>query len=154
MSSAIWLLEVDITVAAEWRRWKAITELSSYSLWRLIFRRTSPTYSLFFQTFIDVSASIKLYFYWRRETYRQFNISLFYTLRYVNLSYMSGVWDLPPSIHYPIILRSYAAVRTYVSCSNGGSNVALNCISIKCVGLRKLRFRDQSLSMLCAYHNI
>jgi hypothetical protein len=28
--------------------------------------------------------------------------------------------------------------------SNSGSNVALNYISIKCVGLRKLQFRDQS----------
>lgn len=36
---------------------------------------------------------------------------LFYNLRYVNLSYMSGVWDLLQSIQYPIIMRSYAAVR-------------------------------------------
>jgi len=38
--------------------------------------------------------------------------------------------------------------------SNGGSNVALNCISIKCVGLGKLQFRDQSRGMLYAYQNI
>ena len=38
--------------------------------------------------------------------------------------------------------------------SKGGLNVALNYISIKCVGLRKLQFRDQSRGMLCAYQNM
>jgi len=38
--------------------------------------------------------------------------------------------------------------------SNGGSNVALDYISIICVGLRELQFRDQSRGMLCAYQNM
>jgi hypothetical protein len=38
--------------------------------------------------------------------------------------------------------------------STVGSNVALDYISIKCVGLRKLQFRDQRRGMLCAYQNI
>jgi hypothetical protein len=47
-----------------------------------------------------------------------------------------------------------ASIVVEWNCSNGNSNVALNYISIKRVGLRRLQFRDQSRGMLCTYQNI